>query len=284
MTIKRDPYDILGVSKNASGTEIKKAYRQKALEYHPDRNKAADAEDKFKEINEAYEILSDPQKKQAYDQFGHSAFDPSSGGPFSRSGQASGPYRYTYYTSGSPADFSFDFSDPFDIFETFFGSANPFRSGPQKPHYSIKVSFLDAALGAEKTILHQGKQYKIKVPAGASDGTRIRFSDFDVSFNVEPHHQFQRDGYDIFIDYPISLTTAVLGGQIHVPSLEGDHISLKIRPGTQPGSVIRLSGKGVKHLNSARHGDFYVKLRISIPKKLNRRQKILFQELAQTLK
>lgn len=284
MTIKRDPYDILGVPKNASVDEIKKAYRQKALEYHPDRNKASDAEAKFKEVNEAYEILNDPQKKQAYDQFGHSAFDPSSGGPFSRSGQAGGPYRYTYYTSGSPSDFAFDFSDPFDIFETFFGSTNPFRGKPQKPHYSIKVSFLDAALGAEKSLIHQGKQYKIKVPAGASDGTRIRFSDFDVSFNVEPHQQFQRDGYDIFIDYPISLTTAVLGGQIHVPSLEGGQISLKIRPGTQPGSIIRLSGKGVKHLNSNHHGDFYVKLRISIPNKLNRHQKRLFQELAQTLK
>jgi len=282
MTTKRDLYDILGVTKTASADEIKKAYRKKALEFHPDRNKSTDAESKFKEVNEAYEILSSPQKKQAYDQFGHAAFDPSAGGPFSRANGAGGPFQYTYYTSGNPGDFG-DFSDPFDIFETFFGSANPFRRGPQKPHYSLKITFKEAALGTEKTLVHQGKQHKIKIPAGASDGTRIRFADFDISFDVQPDKTFKRDGYDLFLDYDLPLTTAVLGGSIKVPTLEDDGLTIKIRPGTQPGSMVRLAGKGVKYINSNHHGDLYVRLKVTLPEKLSRKQKQLFQELEKSI-
>lgn len=284
MTSKRDYYDILGTSKTASIDEIKKAYRKLALQYHPDRNKEKDAESKFKEITEAYEILSNPQKRSTYDQFGHAAFDPSAGGPFNRAGSAGSPFGGTYYTSGNPGDFADFFGgsgDPFDIFETFFGGSS--RRGPQKPHYSLKITFEEAALGTTKKLVHQGKEHTIKVPAGADDGTRIRYTDFDVSFDVKPHEYFKREGYDLFIDVQIPFTLAALGGDISVPTLKEKDLKIKIRPGTQPNSMIRLSGKGLKHLQSDRKGDLYIRLHVSIPQKLTSKQKDLLKQLAKTL-
>ena len=165
MPDKPDYYDLLDVSRSASPDEIKRAYRQKALEYHPDRNKSADSETKFKQINQAYEILSNPKKREAYDQFGHAAFDPTSGfsagggSPFGGGGQTyrQGPFSYTYYGGGSPfgAGGGFEgFSDPFEIFESFFGSAAPFGRAAgrrPKPHYSLKIDFLEAAKGEDQT-------------------------------------------------------------------------------------------------------------------------------------
>ena len=147
MSTKRDYYDILGVTKSASASDLKSAYRKLALQWHPDRNKSPEAESKFKEINEAYQVLSDAKKKASYDQFGHSAFDPSAGGPGGFGGRQ-GPFQYTYSTSGNPfgnMDFG-GFGDPFEIFEQFFGgggSGNPFgRQAPRKPHYSLKIPFM----------------------------------------------------------------------------------------------------------------------------------------------
>lgn len=273
MTTKRDYYDILGVTKSASAAEIKKAYRQKALEFHPDRNKSADAEAKFKEVNEAYEILSNDQKKAAYDRFGHSV--PNTGHPGAN---------YSYYSSGSPGDFADafgGFSDPFDIFESIFGGASPFSNRPQKPHYSLRISFEDAAKGVTKTIVHQGKQHTINIPAGADDGTRIRFAEFDISINVAPHKTFKRDGYDLYIDQNIPFTLAALGGSISVPTLD-KAITIKIRPGTQPNTLLRLSAMGIQRLQSRGKGDLYIRLIVKIPEKLTREQKKLLQQLAET--
>ena len=206
MATKRDYYDILGVTKSASGSELKSAYRKLALKWHPDRNKEAGAEAKFKEINEAYEVLSNPDKKAKYDQFGHAAFDPSSGFGGAQGGQSyrQGPFTYTYSTGGGFEDLfggqGQGFSDPFNIFESFFGGQNPFGSQYQpKPHYSMTIDFMDAVKGVEKSFIHQGKQYTVKVPPGADDGTRMRYSELDVSFNVKPHKIFRREGDDIFI-------------------------------------------------------------------------------------
>lgn len=286
MVTNRDYYEVLGLTKSASEAEIKSAYRKAALKYHPDRNKESDAEQKFKEINEAYEILKDPQKRQSYDQFGHAAFDPRSGmGGQGRGGQQ-GPFTWSYTSTGGANPFTgfggADFSDPFEIFDQFFGGASPFRRGPTKPHYSMKIEFMDAVKGIEKTIVHQGKEFTIKIPAGANDGTRIQYPEFDISIDVKPHATFKRDGYDIFVDQEVSFATAALGGDIEVPSIDGP-IKVKIRSGTQPGTMMRLKGKGVPALRGGGRGDEYIRLVVTVPTNLNREQKQKLIELSRAL-
>jgi len=290
MPDKPDYYDLLGVSRQASANDIKRAYRKKALEYHPDRNKSADAETKFKQINQAYEVLSDAKKRDAYNQFGHSAFDPASG--FSaRGGQTyrQGPFTYTYYGGGSPFGAAggfggFEgFSDPFEIFESFFGSAAPFGRGAgrrPKPHYSLKIDFMEAATGGEKTVVISGQEHKIKIPAGADDGTRVSYRDFEVSFDVKPHPVFKRDGADVIVNLDLPLTTAVLGGSISAPTIDNP-VEVRIRPGTQSGSLIRLRGRGIPYIRSHQRGDQYLRLNLKIPEKLSRQQKDLFEQLRQ---
>ena len=184
MTTKRDFYEVLGVAKTASAAELKKAYRQLALKYHPDRNKAADAAEKFKEISEAYEVLGNQEKKKTYDQYGHAAFDPSQGfGGFKGGGSQTyrqGPFTYTYTTGGAPGgDANFGgFSDPFEIFESFFGGNRGGFRQTRIPRYGLTIEFMEAVKGCQRTLVHQGKEYKIKIPAGADDGTRIRFNEF----------------------------------------------------------------------------------------------------------
>ena len=287
MPTKRDYYDVLGVSRNASLEEIKKAYRKLALEWHPDRNKSPQAEERFKEINEAYEVLSDPEKRAAYDQFGHAAFTPGGmggfegfPGGFTRT-YKKGPFTYTYTTFGSSPfeGFGFDFegfSDPFEIFEQFFGGS-PFRETRQIPRYGLTLSFLEAAKGCEKEIIIDGKKRKIRIPPGVEDGTRIKFSDFYVTIDVKPDKIFRREGDDVFVNQEISLGTAILGGVIEVPTIDGP-VKLKIRPGTQPGTLVRLRGRGIKHLHSYGRGDQYVRLLVKIPEKLTPRQKELIKE------
>jgi DnaJ-class molecular chaperone len=291
MATKRDYYDILGVDKNSSAREIKQAYRQLALKYHPDKNKEKDAEKKFKEVTEAYEILSDPKKKQAYDQFGHNAFDPASGFGGAGGQQArtyrQGPFTYTYTSSGGGSPFEGGdfggFSDPFEIFETFFGGASPFRRAQQLPRYGLTLDFMEAAKGAERTIVHRGKEYKVKIPAGVDDGTRIKFKDFIVSIDVKPDAVFKRDGQDIFVDKKVSYAMAALGGSIEVQTID-KNVKLKIRPGTQPGTMIRLSGKGLPNPRGYGRGDQYVRLVVTIPEKLTREQKKLLEEFESTFK
>ena len=283
MTTKSDFYDLLGVKKDASAAEIKKAYRQLALKYHPDRNKAKGATEKFKEISEAYEVLSNPQKKKTYDQFGHAAFDPSQGfggfgGAQSRA-QRQGPFTYTYTTTGGSSTGGFGgFTDPFEIFESFFGGTSPFRKA-QLPRYGITIDFLEAFKGVEKSLVHQGKEYKIKIPPGADDGTRIRFDKFYVTVEVRPDDVFQRDGADVFIDREISFFQAALGDTIKIPTLEQKDIKLKIRPGTQPNTLIRLRGKGMPRLRLGGRGDQYIRLLVKVPQKLSRKQKNLLKQL-----
>lgn len=296
MATTRDFYEILGVSKGASDKELKSAYRKLALQWHPDRNKSAEAEKKFKEINEAYEVLSDPKKKEAYDQFGHQAFAQGFGGqaPGGGFGQTyrQGPFTYTYRTGGgdgSPfGDFSgragpgpdWDFSDPFEIFEQFFGGASPFGRASRMPHYSLTVDFMEAYHGVEKEVAIGGRRRTVKIPPGVDDGSRIRFSDFFVTIDIKPHRLFKRQDDDIYIDVELPLVVAITGGEIEVPTPEGG-VKVKVRSGTQSGAMIRLSGRGFPHLHGRGKGDFYIRFYISIPevKNLSREQKKVLEEL-----
>jgi len=282
---KSDYYDILGVSKNASSEEIKKAYRKQALEWHPDRHKDEKeaAEKRFKEINEAYQILSDTQKRSAYDQFGHSAFSPGGmpgGSPFGQTGRY-GPFTYSYYSTGGNGGnpfASFDFGDPFEIFEQFFGGGSPFRQARQVPRYSITLDFLEAINGVTKEVSISGKKRKVKIPAGVDEGSRINFGDFILSVNVKPHKIFERDGEDIFVRIAVPYSLAALGGEIKVPTVDED-IKIRIRPGTQSGTMLRLREKGVPRLHGRGRGDEYIRINILAPEKLNREQKSVIEEL-----
>ena len=286
MPTKRDYYEILGVDKKASTSEIKSAYRKMALKYHPDKNKASDAEEKFKEINESYQVLSDSEKKKAYDQFGHAAFDPASGmggNPFSGASQQ-GPFTWSYSNSGGAGGQNpfgnVDFGDPFEIFETFFGGGFSRQGGGFRPRqrYSLAIDFMEAVNGVEQEVEINGKKHKIKVPAGANDGTLIRFDDFDISIEVKTHKKFKRDGYDVFIDQEIDFSMAALGGKVEVPTLEGE-LKLKVRPGTQSHTLVRLRGEGIKHLRGRGKGDLYVRIIVKIPEKLSKDEKELIEQL-----
>lgn len=288
MAAKSDYYDILGVSKSASADEIKKAYRKQALEWHPDRHKdnKEEAEKRFKEINEAYQVLSDSQKKSAYDQFGHQAFTPGGGNPFAggspfgQTGRA-GPFTYTYYSTnggqGNPFG-NFDFGDPFDIFEQFFGGGNPFRQARSVPRYSLTIDFIEAVRGVTKEVNIGGKRRKIKIPAGVDDGSRINFDDFILSIHIHPHQIFERDGVDVYVKVAIPYSLAILGGEIKVPTIDKD-VKIRIRPGTQAGTTMRLRGQGIPHLHGRGRGDEYVRLVISTPDKLSHEQKRIIEEM-----
>ncbi|HPD44711.1 MAG TPA: DnaJ C-terminal domain-containing protein [Candidatus Woesebacteria bacterium] len=286
--MKRDYYEVLGVSKSAGQSEIKSAYRKLALQYHPDRNKSPDAEEKFKEINEAYEVLSDTEKRTAYDNYGHAAFDPSQGGFGGHTyTQENGPFHFTWTSSGQNsfdnADFDFGgFSNPFDIFEQFFGnpvfSSGHSRSRSQLKTYKIQLSFLEAARGCEKEIRIDGRTKTIKIPAGVDDGQQIRFSDFILYVDVLPDKIFKREGNDVYVIQDISLKQAILGDVIEVPTLDG-YLKVRVQPGTQPNTLIRLKGKGIRDLRGGyQTGDFYIRLNVVIPTHLTLHQKQILKE------
>jgi DnaJ-class molecular chaperone len=286
MATKTDYYDILGVSKSATADELKKAYRKQALEWHPDRHKDDKevAEKKFKEINEAYQILSDSQKKSAYDQYGHAAFTPggaSGGNPFAGGfGGQGGPFTYTYTSGGGNPFGNADFGDPFDIFESFFGGGSPFgaRQRHNKPRYSLTIDFMDAINGVSKEVTIEGKKRTIKIPAGIYEGATIDFDDFRLSVRIKPDKLFERQDDDIYVSMGIPFSLAVLGGEIKVPTVDGE-LKLKIRPGTQSGTMMRLRERGVEHLHGRGKGDEYVRINIIVPEKINREQKSVIEEM-----
>ena len=292
MPTKRDYYDVLGVGKQASDEEIKKSYRKLALEWHPDRNKAANANEKFKEINEAYAVLSNKEKRSTYDQFGHSAFAPGAGagpaggqGPFG-GGFRQGPFSYTYSTSGG-MPFGDEFIDPFEIFEQFFGGAAGFSGGRgrvRREVYEISISFDEAMKGVTKEVMlprgrsGEGSQKRtIKIPAGVDTGSRIRFDEFDIVVDVKKDRQFQREGDDLVATQEISYAKAALGGVQDVETIDGV-VKIHIQPGTQPGTLIRLRGKGAPHVRTGGRGDLYIKIQIRIPTHLSKHQKELLSE------
>jgi len=296
----RDYYEVLGVGKNATDAELKSAYRKLAREWHPDvaKNKP-NANEKFKEINEAYQVLSDKQKKQQYDQYGH-GFDQAGSGfnPFSGGGQGGfgngGPFTWSYSSTdgGNP-------QDPFDIFEQVFGFrgfGNQQRNG-RSLRYSMDIDFVDSIKGYEKTIEVNGHKLKVKLPQGVADGTTVRFSgkgekshhggpngDLLITINIIPSKEFERHGDDIITQKTISILQATVGDKIDIKVV--DHKSttgfaikqLKIPAGTQPSTIFKLSGMGIVNSSSGRRGDHYVNIKIEVPKNLSKRQKELLIE------
>jgi DnaJ-class molecular chaperone len=293
MAAKRDFYEVLGVSKTSTPEEMKKAYRKLALEWHPDRNKSPEAHEKFKEINEAYEVLSNEKKRATYDQFGHSAFQPGMGGgaagqdPFGGGGFRQGPFSYTYSTGGQGNPFDgFDFSDPFDIFEQFFGGGFGRGGGrAQREVYQITIDFMDAVKGASREIhlprgnAGEGSTKKtIKIPAGVDTGSRIRFDEFDILLEVRPDKKFRREGDDLVIDEEVTFSQAALGTVLEVKTID-DPVKIRVQPGTQPNTLIRLRGKGVPHVRGGGRGDQYVRIQLKVPTHLSKKQKELLEEL-----
>jgi len=280
----KDFYKTLGISKGASDVEIKSAYRKAALQWHPDKNKSPEAVAKFKEITEAYEVLSDQQKRQTYDQFGSAAFEQGgmgggAGGPFGGGfgGFQQGPFSYSYSNAGGQNPFGGDFSDPFEIFEQFFGGGFSGARRSRRPAYSLTIDFMEAVKGVEKTVEIGGKPTKIKIPPGVDEGTRVRFTDFDLVVSVLPHKTFQREGHDIHLAVEVDFVKATLGTNIEVPTINGA-VSLKVAPGTQPDTIIRLRDHGVPDPRGGKSGDQYVHIKIKIPTKLTHEQKQLLEK------
>lgn len=350
---KQDYYDLLGVQKGASGAELKKAYRKKAMQHHPDKNqgnKAAEAE--FKKINEAYDVLKDPQKKAAYDQFGHAAFRNGTGASAGTGGGFGGQ------------DFG-GFGDIFgDIFSDMMGGGRSSGASTKVRgadlRYDVDISLEDAYEGIKKDIniytyvsceqcdgtgaekgshpetcptcrghgsvqmrqgffsiqqpcpecrgrgkiiknpckkchgegrYKKGRDLKVTIPAGVGHGTKIRLSgegeagenkgpsgDLYVFVNIRAHEIFERERSDLYCQVPLSMTTAILGGSIELPTINGKTVELKIPEGTQSGQRFRLKGYGMPVMRSSSYGNSYVEVFVETPVKLNKKQKELMQE------
>ncbi len=304
MATVKDYYEILGVNRNASAEDLKQAYKRLAKTHHPDMaapDNKKEAEEKFKEINEAFQVLSNSEKRQMYDQVGHAAFQQGAAGggagPFGGQGGQWGPF--TYSRGGAGIDFG-DLEDPFDIFESVFGFRG-FRGQARRGRnlsYSFTIGFLEAARGLAQEIKVDGKKIKIKIPVGVRDGTELRFTgegepgpngtppgDLYLTIRIRPHPTFTRVRDDLYLAREISFAKAALGDVIEVPVLapeksEGEEVvKLKIPPGTQHGTDFRLRGKGFPRLHDAGRGDQYVRVFIKIPKKLTREEKDLLERL-----
>lgn len=312
----KDYYKVLGVERGASDAEIKSAFRKLALQYHPDRNpNNKQAEEKFKEINEAYEVLSDPEKRSRYEQVGAS---------YSRWQQGGGPGNFNWgeWTSaqGAPGGGNVRFNvedlneifggarggdSPFsDFFQTIFGgmgaqgrrtaTQQAGRTRIEQPSYQqdVQISLDEAYRGAERTVMVDGRRLQMKIPAGARTGTKIRMAgagptgqdgqptDLYLVIQVAPDPRFERQGDDLYTDVSIDLYTAVLGGEARVPTPEGA-VMLTIPPGTQPGQTIRLGGRGMPNLRAASNrGDLFARIKIQIPRNLTPEQRQLFEQLS----
>ncbi|MGL5330003.1 MAG: molecular chaperone DnaJ [Peptostreptococcaceae bacterium] len=358
MSTKRDYYEVLGVSKTADDKELKKAYRKLAMQYHPDRNPDnKEAEEKFKEINEAYEVLSDETKRRTYDQFGHEGVNGQGG---------FGGQGYGGFGGGGFEDI---FGDIFgDMFGGGFGGSGRRRRGPERGadiRQNVSISFEEAAFGKKVSIkinrteeceechgsgakpgtsrktcptcngagevrtvqrtpfgniassrpcsacdgegevvespcskchgkgnTRKVKTIEVDIPAGIDDGQMIKLSgqgevgskggprgDLYIVVSIKNHQLFTREGYDVYLEMPVSFVQVALGGEIEVPTLDGK-VVYNVPAGTQTGTVFRLREKGIQKLRSNSRGDQYVKIVVETPKQLNEKQKELLRELA----
>lgn len=287
----RDYYEILGVERKASEEDIKKAYRKLARQYHPDRNPGdKTAEAHFKEVQEAYDVLSDKEKRAQYDQFGFAA-----GGAGGSPG-AGGPGGFHWHTEGFDPG-GFDPRDMEELLRRFgMGGMGGFadedsggrrrrsrasRAAPQAVETEASIPFVTAARGGKITLTVEGRQVEVKVPAGIEDGQKLRVAgqgpgggDVFIRIGVQPHPYFRREGKDVVLEVPISLAEAVLGAKVDVPTLDGQHLSVRVPPGTSSGARLRLRGHGIAG------ADQYIEIRIVVPKAHDARSRELVEEFA----
>lgn len=294
----KDYYQVLGISRNASADEIRKAYRKLAMQYHPDRNAGdAQAEERFKEINEAYQVLNDPQKRAHYDRVG-SAYSN-----WQQRGGGQGGFDWGQWAArGAPGgtrvnveDFGGFGDDLFsDFFRAIFGGmggvgassrANPAARSSPGYQQEIEISLEDAFHGTTMQIQTDGKRKQVKVPAGVRIGSKVRVAgagpngmDLYLIVQVKEHPNFERKGNDLHTTAKVSVFTAVLGGEAEVETMTGK-VKLSIPAGTQPEQVFRVAGRGMPHLKSPNiKGDLFVRLKVEIPRYLSSKQRELLEE------
>ncbi len=276
-----NPYSVLGVSKSATEDEIKKAYRSHARQFHPDRNPGdKGAEAKFKEVQDAYEILGDKDKKVKFDQFGHQ--DPNNpmgggGNPFGQGSMNMDDLAQMF--GGAAGGQGFNFGDLFGAKKGRSTKAR--RPPPQSQMAKLEIDFLTAAKGGKLPISVGGKALEVTIPEGASEGQKLRISgqgecgqDLILDLRIEPHPFFKRQENDILLDCPLSLVEVALGASVEVPSISGSKVTVKFPPGISSGKKLRLKGLGIKG------GDQIVEVKIVPPAKLDVKSRELLEEFA----
>lgn len=306
----REYYNILGVKKKSSQEEIKKAYRKLAIKYHPDKNKGdKTAEEKFKEISEAYEVLKDPEKRKQYDQLGsnwkqyeHAGFDPRAR---KRGFSGKRPGKYYHDFRGDSSEFFGKTSGFSDFFESFFGDL---RSGKSRGFTDfsddipggdlageLHISLEDAFIGTERIIDLGSEKIRVKIRPGAYDGLKLKIKgkgqkkysgksgNLYLTIKIQPHNVYQRKGDDLHKEESVDLFTALLGGKKEVRTLSGK-VNINIPESTQNGKTFRLRGKGMPVYGSSGYGDLFVKLTIKLPKRINQEQKALINQLKNSFK
>ncbi|HYC59108.1 MAG TPA: J domain-containing protein [Thermoanaerobaculia bacterium] len=268
----KDYYEILGVKKTSAEGEIKKAYRELAKKYHPDKNKGnKEAENRFKEISEAYAVLSDKEKRAQYDRLGAEAFGAGGANPFAgfdfsefMGGRGSGGGRGRG-RKRSGGGTTMDFTDIFG--DLFGGGGGGFaQPEPQEMQAELTIDFRDAILGSTMSLQVNGESMKVKIPEGIGEGQKIRVKRGDtplqITIHVRPHPLFERRGDDIHIELPITVGEAIRGAEVEVPTIHGPS-RIRVPAGTQSGRTMRLSGKGVKRKGTS--GDQYCRIVVHVP-------------------
>jgi DnaJ-class molecular chaperone len=299
---KRDYYQVLGVSRDASDQQIKAAYRKAARKYHPDVNKSAEAGARFREATEAYDVLSDKEKRRMYDQYGHAGpSGAAGGGPWGPAGgrQGSGGVSFEEIFGGMGGAGGFGGMSLEEILEQLGGQA---RRGARRPpqrgrdaETELTLDFVDAARGVTRSLRLSGpsgtQTINVKIPPGVGDGSRVRIrgkgeagaagaGDLYIVVHVNPHAYFRREGDDVYVDLPVSIVEATLGARVDVPTIDG-MTTVTVPPASSSGRKLRLRGAGIAAAGGAR-GDQYVVIKVIVPPSVSEKGRKLLQSFAES--